>query len=90
MVTILYEKNLKKHFLIQDNDEKEGDYLKRIYNQYLDTYKNIMESTKISKYKINHVILGKFTSAEQNQNLTIFKQNHVIFSFEKKYKFFKT
>ena len=46
--TLLYEKTLKQSMIDKKTDEKEAQELRKIYNHYLDTRKEILTSTQFN------------------------------------------
>ena len=72
-ITILYEKTLNQSMIDKKTDEKEAQELKKIYNQYIDKRKEIMNSTKFEVENIfGDVISRDSISPEQITKLNNF------------------
>ena len=52
VITLLYEKTLKESMLDKKINQKEGEQLKQIYNNYIDKRKDIMKNTQ---FKVEYV-----------------------------------
>ena len=55
----MYEKTLKTSMVDKKIDEKEAQELKKIYNQYIDTKREIMKSTSFQVEDVYDGIMGK-------------------------------
>ena len=72
-ITILYEKTINQSMIDKKTDEKEALELKKIYNQYLDKRKEIMNSTKFEVEDIFGDVISKDSiSPEQITKLNNF------------------
>ena len=66
LITVLYERTLNLSMIDKKIDEKEAQELKKIYNQYVDKRKDIMNSTKLNaEDKFGDVISKDSLSPEQ-------------------------
>ena len=54
VITLLYEKTLKKSMVDQKIDEKEADESKKVYNHYIDKRSEIMKNTQ---FKVEDVLV---------------------------------
>ena len=64
-ITILYEKTLNQSLIDKKIDEKESLELKKIYNQYIDKRKEIMDSTKFKVEDIFGEVISKDTISNE-------------------------
>ena len=73
VITLLFEKTLKRSLVDKKSDGKEAEQLKQIYNHYLNKRIEIMNSTKYKvKGIIGDVISKHSTSQEQITKLNSF------------------
>ena len=73
VITLLYEKKLKKSMIDKKIDQKEAEQLKQIYNHYIDKREEIMNSTKFRvSDKFDDAISKNPISPEQRTKLNKF------------------
>ena len=73
VITLLYEKTLKKSMIGKKIDEKEAEQLKQIYNHYVDKKSEIMKNTQLKVEDIFTDVISKDTiSTEQITKLKNF------------------
>ena len=59
VITLLYEKTLKKSMVDKKIDEKEADELKKIYNHYIDKRSEIMKNTSFKVEDVFGDVISK-------------------------------
>ena len=73
VISLLYAKTLKQSVIYKNNDEREGNDLKKIYDHHLDKRNEIMNNTQ---FKVEVVIGDKISkdsiSPKQLTKLNIF------------------
>ena len=74
VITLLYEKTLRKSMVDKKIDEKEADELKKIYNHYIDKRSEIMENTS---FKVEDVF-GDVISKDNFSQEQITKLNNFL------------
>ena len=74
VITLLYEKTLKKSMIDKKIDQNEAEELKKIYNHYLDKRKEIMKNTQ---FKVEDVF-GDVISKDNFSQETITKLNNFL------------
>ena len=91
VITLLYEKTLKKSMVDKKIDEKEADELKKIYNHYIDKRSEIMKNTSFKVEDVFGDVISKDNfSQEQITKLNkFFSQNNVNININIKINFFK-
>ena len=73
VITLLYEKTLKRSVVDKKIDEKEAEQLKQIYAHYTDKRKEIMKSTQFKVEDVFTDVISRDTiSKEQKTKLKIF------------------
>ena len=73
VITLPYEKTLKKSMVDKKNDEKEAEELKKIYNHYIDKRSEIMKNTSFKVEDIFGDVISKDNfSQEQRTKLNKF------------------
>ena len=73
VITLLYEKTLKESMIDKENDQKEAEHLKQIYNHYLDKKSEIMKNTQFKVEDVFTDVISKVSiSPEQITKLNNF------------------
>ena len=73
VITLLYEKTLKKSMIDRKINEKESEKLKQIYNHYVDKKSEIMKNTQFKVEDVfTDVISNDTISTEQITKLNVF------------------
>ena len=65
VITLLYEKTLKKSMVDKKIDEKEAQELKKIFNHYLDKRSEIMKNTKFKVEDVFGDVISKHNFSQE-------------------------
>ena len=65
VITLLYEKTLKKSMIDKIINQKEADQLKQIYNHYVDKKSEIMKNTQFKVEDIFNDVINKDTISQE-------------------------
>ena len=89
VITVLYEKTLKKSLVDKKIDEEEAQELKKIYNHYLDKRKEIMKNTSFKVEDVFEDVISKNNFSQERKTKLNNYQKIVIINFSIKRNFFK-